>query len=130
MSDEVFAEYDWKRMILYLYELANDDLEEYMRLNFNEHKALKTYDRFLARLARLFTDIRPKLDKQRHKEVEGSKMTVANVIEIMDTMRNTQQRLKPEVAIQIFDVLSVFLEDWGLTKVERTKLDPTKAALR
>ncbi len=133
MSDEVFAEYDWKRMVLYLYELANDDLQEYMRLNFNQHKALKTYDSFLSKLARLFTDIRPKLEKQREKGekevVEGSQMSVDDVIEIMDVMRNTQQRLKPEVAIQIFDVLTVFLEKWGLTKVERMKRDPSKAAL-
>ena len=122
-SDKVWAEYDWKRMILYLHAMTNDELENYLRLKYNEHTAMKVYDMFLAKMARLYTDIRPKLMKRKDDtikniKIEDKEITVGDLIEVMDAVKMKRTRLHPDHAIKFFDVFTQFLEEWGLTAVE------------
>ena len=121
---EVWGEYDWKRILLAQYELIQETHKSYLQLRFNGKQAMRIYDYFLSLLAGLYGDMRPKIFMASQDEtfkMEGQKVNLQVLMQVMDEVRTKGVRLKPDAAVEIFNIFGVFFEMWGLTKVEKDK---------
>ena len=119
---EVWGEYDWKRVMLAQYELIQETHKSYLQLRFNGKQGQRIYDYFLSLLVGLYGDIRPKIflaAKDEKFKIEEEKVDLKILIKVMDEVRSTGKRLKPEAAVEIFNIFGFFFEKWGLTKVEK-----------
>ncbi|KKN65094.1 hypothetical protein LCGC14_0484820 [marine sediment metagenome] len=119
---EVWGEYDWKRVLLAQYELCQETHKSYLQLRFNGKQGMRLYDYFLGLLAGLYGDIRPKIhaaSQDDNFKIEGQAVKLDVLMRVMDEVRSRGVRLKPDAAVEIFNIFGEFFERWGLTKVEK-----------
>lgn len=139
MSDgigEVWTDYDFKRVLAITHSQCSEAYQSYYRKRLQGANAGGDYDNFLSIFSRLYGDIRPFLvDISEGKQVRKrgkdghNKDQIKEFIKVMDNSRRTMRRLKPQVAIQFLDYLTIFLKEWGLLDIEKSSDSDPSAAI-
>ncbi len=125
-SGKVWTDYDWKRLILLTYAMAQEAYQDYGRKRMNNMSGMKAFDIFQSHLVRLYGDIRPDLmsSLQRKESIKFMKEGELDaLIAIMDHARKVNRRLKDDVAVEILDRMGLFLKHWGLTDIEMKEVE-------
>lgn len=120
-SGRVWTDYDWKRLVLITHAMAHEAYQDYTRQRMNNMVAMRSFDIFQSHLVRLYGDIRPNLmsSLKRKETIQFMKEgELDTLIKVMDHARLINKRLRDDVAIGIFDRISLFLNHWGLTDIE------------
>jgi len=128
----VIPEWEWKKFILFLHSGVAERLQDYILRRLNRHQANMYFDEFTAQFSVLYEAVRPKLlkEKGRHGEKlkewqkENNSLSLKDLIEFADNLTVSGERPNPTKLIMAYRRISVFLEIWGVTKVEYRRKDP------